>query len=161
MKIKKRNNIAIKNNNTMHKSPQSVKKSERAMTPDGRAIPRKGKKKINDNKNKVKAVNNTFKQKKIVKRISHNNNNENHSLLLSSWNETTAILACPCPVPFPLGASALTPRVQHLTAVETPVFTIIATYLAGIFVAIAVRQFITNFLSSHYFLPSLVSLYLL
>ena len=46
MKIKKRNNIAIKNNNTMHKSPQSVKKSERTMTPDGRAIPRKGKKKI-------------------------------------------------------------------------------------------------------------------
>ena len=63
----------------MHKSPQSVKKSERAMTPDGRAIPRKGKKKINDNKNKVKAVNNTFQQKKIVKRISHNNNNANHN----------------------------------------------------------------------------------
>ena len=40
-----------------------------------------------------------------------NNSNENHSLLLSSWNETTAILACPCPVLFPLGASALTPRV--------------------------------------------------
>lgn len=78
-----------------------------------------------------------------------NNSNENHSLLLSSWNETTAILACPCPVLFSLGASALTPRVQHLAAVETPVFTIIATYLAGIFVAIAVREFFSNFKYSH------------
>ena len=83
------------------------------------------------------------------RRNDANNSNENHSLLLSSWNETTAILACPCPVLFSLGASALTPRVQHLTAVEAPVSTIIATYLAGIFVAIAVRKFFSNFKRSH------------
>ena len=78
----KKNNIVVKNNNTMHKSPQSVKRNEklRAMTPDGRAIPRKGKKKINDIKSKVKtANNNTNEQKKIVKRIPHNNNNTNHN----------------------------------------------------------------------------------